>query len=186
MTPLRLRARARQLVRLADFSLNVLFWLSLVFIGVFGSILSLVAFQVEKLLGVGVAAGTIILILLIKSKKDSTKELLEKADGLVDGTASRLATLLKALVEEALSSAATSFAMIPIAIVAVSALLYFLKYRNAALFLLFVAIFVSVIAMLIYNIVSFFALREIDHVVGNIMRDGKKESTKETSPLVTG
>lgn len=187
MTSLHLRARARSLVRVADFSLTALFWATVIFIAVFGTILSLAIFKVKQALGVAFFAGELLLLALLWNKKNSIKGLLEKADGLVDGTASRLTELLQSLVEEALSSAALSFSILPGILVATSVVLAVLKYGKLAFVLFSLAVVVSLMAACMYSIVRHYSLREIEHVVKSLIDgDVNKDKSKENVPLLDG
>ncbi len=187
-------SRARQMIRIANFVLNALFWLCLLFLIICGALLAAFALAIHPGVSFLVFVGAFAAAYVLHEKKQKVSGILQTAGGLVgdkDGerqpTRQRVAELLKSLVEEALASAATSFAVVPGVLAVAAVILLLLKYAMASAVLGIVAVVVTAVAACVYRTVLFFALREVDHVVGGLARDAKAGdiADAERQPLVS-
>lgn len=189
-----LTARARQILRLASAGLSGLFWGAAVLLGAAGGSLALVASAVHPLAGLGVLAATGGLVFLLHGKKETVGGLLGTAETVVGKSGAkareRAADVVKAVVEEALSTAAMSAAVAPGALAGAAVLLGVLKFKAAAWFFGIAAGGVAGVAGCAFWGVRHVVLREIDHVVGGLEREGKGTEGKggdeatERTPLV--
>lgn len=184
MTSLQVRARIRSLVRTADFFLTILFWfVTALILLVSVCVVTFVFFHVNRLLGVGIGVGTAILVSLLYGKKNTVGDLFKKVDETVEGQVDILSEMVRTLVEESLSSVLLSAAVVPGCICVAAAIAFVFKYNKFGAALLSFGMAIAALACYIYTGVRWFALREVDRIVGSLKsgKNGANERTKLVS-----
>jgi len=187
MTSLHVRERIRTLVRTADFVLTILFWLVTALIVLMSvCVTTFVFFNVNKLLGVGIGVATAILLSLLYGKKSTVGGLFKKVDETVEGQVDILSEMVHTLVEESLSSVLLSAAIVPGCICVAAAIAFMLHYNKFGAALVSFAAIIASLACCLYSGVRWFALREVDRVVGSLKsgKNGGKNAANERTKLL--
>lgn len=175
----KMKERIRQLVRIADWALTVLFIGGVFFTGALAVCLCYFAFKASPLLGLALAVCAIALLSVMWSKKQKVGGLLSQAQAVVDGQVERIADMLRDVVDETLSSVALSFAVIPGAMVAAAAVAGVLSFGKLAVALVVFAGVIACFGACIYTAVRFFAMHELERVVSSL-----KGEKSESTPLI--
>lgn len=146
-----------------------------------------VFFHVNRLLGVGIGVGTAILVSLLYGKKNTVGDLFQKVDDTVEGQVDILSSMCRTLVEESLSSVLLSAAVVPGCVCVAAAVAFMFHYNKFGFALVMFAVAIATLACYVYTGVRWFALREVDRVVGALQsgKKGGKTGANERTKLLS-